>query len=241
MKTFFLLFLLPGALLGQQIYAPRIVMYEQRNEAGEYLIVPHTYVADLRVHNFDDRTQSVCAIGLWFLYVNYNFNENNLSGVEYVFGTGPLPNCTPLNLISLGGYVSSVRFAGSADDYRQDSFTLFQEDWFQGQEEYLTVDTPALRLAGNHKSIVVTGTSAFTIFDQVNYAGNSICLYPPGNYRPYLIENVLAEIGVPHGSIMSVRKGCVGTHTITPKEFKAQGSNFNFNATGNFTAAHFGF
>jgi len=228
-----ILFLLPPALLGQQ-YAPRLVMYGERNEGGEYLIVPHTYVADLRVHNFDDRTQSVCAIGLWFMYVNYNFNENNLSGVEYVFGPNSLPNCTPLNLISLGGYVSSVRFAGSAEDYRQDSFTLFQEDWFQGQEEYLTVDTPAIGMAENHKSIVITGSSAFTIFDQVNYAGNSICLYPPGNYRPYLIENVLDEIDVPYGSIRSVRKGCVSTNKIEPKDFKEQGSNFHFNATAHF-------
>jgi len=237
MKTLFsigILFLVPVALMAQQPYAPRLVMYAERNEGGEYLIVPHTYVPDLRVQNFDDRTLSVCAIGLWMMYVNYNYNENNLSGVEFVFGRGPLPTCTPFNLISLGGYVSSIRFVGSAEDYRSDSFTLFQEDWFQGQEEYLTVDTPSLGLAGNHKSIVITGMSAFTIFDQVNYAGNSICLYPPGNNEPYLIENVLDEIDVPYGAIRSIRKGCVSTNKLTPTEFNAQGSNFHFNATAHF-------
>jgi hypothetical protein len=139
-------------------------------------------------------------------YVNPNYNTNNPSGVEYVFGND---FCTNLN--TLAGYVSSVKFAGDSYDYKTSTFTLYESDYFQGEEEYTYTDLPNIGLAGFHKSIIITGNLAWTIFDQASYGGNSICLFPEPSpdVKPYLIPDI-ADIQIPYGSIRSVKKGCIG-------------------------------
>lgn len=191
---------------GQNQYASRATLYEGFNQQGNYLVIPQTYAPNLSLNGFDNLANSVCVTGMWIFYVNYLFNAQP-SGVEYVFG----PNNFCTNFATVGGYVSSARFAGSPNDYRSDSFTLYQYDYFQGEEEYTYADLPTLQLSGNHQSIIITGASAWTIFDQPNYQGNSICLFPEpsSDYKPYIISDT-SSISVPHGSIKSVRKGCVG-------------------------------
>jgi len=199
----------------------RAVLYEGRNSGGEYLIVPQSYVPNLAQYNFDNRVNSVCVTGTWVLYVNNDYNINNFAGVEFVFG----PNNYCTNLQTIGGYVSSVRFVGSANDYRSDTITIFEGDYFQGAEEYSFIDMPNLALAGNHKSIIITGTAAWTVYDSVNYGGNSICLYPPtsNDYRPYFISDVIS-VSIPHGTIRSVRKGCWGKASDNVADFARGGS-----------------
>ncbi|XP_021949096.1 uncharacterized protein LOC110846597 [Folsomia candida] len=209
-----LLLLSVQTIIGQQVQQ-RAILYESRNQLGEYIIIPQTYAPDLQQNNFDNRAQSVCVTGMWIFYVNSIYNTGDLSGVEYVFGSSNF--CT--NLVTVGGYVSSARFAGSPQDFRSDTFTLYAEDYFQGDEEYTFADLPNLNLAGNHKSIIITGASPWTVYDQPGYIGNSICLYPEpsSEYKPYLITDV-SQVQIPHGTIRSVRRGCVG---------KVQGSENN--------------
>lgn len=128
--------------------------------------------------------------------------------MEYVFGRDNY--C--VNLRTLAGRVSSIRYAGAPKDYRTDSLTLYQHDYFQGQEEYITSEVPNLTLVGNHQSIIITGNSPWTVFDRPNYQGNSICLkVPDTDYTPSFISDLQnVDPSIPHGSIRSVRKGCVG-------------------------------
>jgi hypothetical protein len=112
----------------------------------------------------------------------------------------------------VGGFVSSARFAGSPQDYRTPTFTIYEQDYYQGEEEYTYTDISNLNLNGRHKSIIITGTSSWTIYDQPNFAGNSLCLSPePSNtFAPLLIPDLdRFNTPVPHGSIQSVRKGCL--------------------------------
>jgi len=131
--------------------------------------------------------------------------------MEYVFG----PNNFCVNYNNIGGLVTSVRFAGSPRDYRADTFTLYQDDYFQSKEEYTITDLPVVDMIGNHKSIIITGASPWTVYDRTYYAGNAICLYPPEstNYQPALIVDTL-DVSIPHGSIQSVRKGCFGKKVV---------------------------
>jgi len=195
------------ATLGQVEVTPRVIMYEGRNQLGQYLAFPQTYVPDLRVHNFDNRVYSACVTGLWIFYVNPLYNTGALGGVEYMFGPANKPYCN--NFITVGGYISSVRFVGSPLDYTADTFTLFEEDYFQGSEEYAYADLASLSLAGNHKSIIITGRSPWTVFDQAQFGGRSMCLRPTPspNVEPHLISDI-SDVSIPFGSIRSIKKGC---------------------------------
>lgn len=127
--------------------------------------------------------------------------------MEYVFGRDNY--C--VNIRTIAGSISSVRYAGGPKDYREDSFTLYVEDYFQGDEEYTRTNLPNLNLAGNHKSIIITGNSDWTVYDQPSYKGNTVCLQvpEPGNSTPsFVYDTEKLEQFIPHGSIRSVTKGC---------------------------------
>lgn len=49
--------------LGQVQPQPRAVLYESRNQLGQFLVIPQTYAPDLSQNNFDNRAQSVCVTG----------------------------------------------------------------------------------------------------------------------------------------------------------------------------------
>jgi hypothetical protein len=68
-----------------------------------------------------------CIISRWLFYANQEYNTQAKAGVEYVWGLNNYCD----NLKSIGGYVSSVRFAGDPNDFRTSTFTLYEEDWFQ--------------------------------------------------------------------------------------------------------------
>jgi len=128
--------------------------------------------------------------------------------MEYVFG----PNQFCGNFRTVGRVVSSVRFAGSAQDYRSDTITLYEGTYFQGEEEYTFTDLPSLdRLGGNHASLILTGSTPWTVYDNTNYQGNSVCLYPPqsSDYTPYFLSDT-TSVSIPYGTIKSLRKGCWG-------------------------------
>ncbi len=102
-------------------------------------------------------------------------------------------------------------YAVAPKDYRDDSLTLYQFDYFQGQEEYTLTEIPNLNLIGNHQSIIITGNSDWTVYDRPQYQGNTVCLKvpEPGNSTPSFISDLQnVDPSIPHGSIRSVRKGC---------------------------------
>jgi len=206
-KLVLLLVVCLNVTLGQVEVTPRVIMYEGKNQVGQYLAFPQTYIPDLRIHNFDNRANSACVTGLWIFYVNPLFNSGALGGVEYMFGPANKPYCN--NFITVGGYISSTRFVGSPLDYTADTFTLYEEDYYQGNEEYAYADLPSLALAGSHKSIIITGRSPWTVYDQAQFEGRSMCLRPTSspNVEPYLISDT-NTISIPYGSIRSIRKGC---------------------------------
>lgn len=126
----------------------------------------------------------------------------------------------------MAGVISSVRYAGPPNDYRTDSLTIYQHDYFQGKEEFFSKDMGNLmQFYGNNQSVIVTGKSDWTVFDQPNYQGNGICLQVPDPYSfkftPSFIENFQKSTAdsINYGSIQSVLKGCQGQMNLTMSSF----------------------
>jgi len=205
----------------------RAVLYDQANGQGNYVVLPETYIDDLGKASFDNRARSVCVTGIWLFYQDISYNNAGGRAMEYVFGRDNY--C--VNFLTIGGTVSSARYAGSPKDYRTDSLTLYKYDYFQGQEEYILNQAANLNLIDNHQSIIITGNAHWTIFDQPSYRGNSVCLLvpDPGSSTPAFLSNLESIPGVaqriPHGSIRSVRKGCVNQFNNVTLQAFSDGKN----------------
>jgi len=199
----FLLALSQG-ILGQ--FAPKAVIYTGLNQTGNNKTISNQYIPDFSIFNLDDRGMSACITGQWMFYVNVDYNEGTPTLLEHHFGE---ELCFNLQIRTAG--LSSVRFAGPALDYTEDSLTLYKEVSFQGEEEYFVAEDPEIeRLLGTHKSIIITGKSSWTVFDGTDFGGNSVCITPRQNNMPRVIPDMSMDAEtnpIPYGAIRSVRKG----------------------------------
>lgn len=186
-------------------------LYSGKESTGEYICYSQTYVPHLQNNNFDNKANSFCATGIYLFYDYPNYNDGVNAQMEYVFG----PNNYCGDFKNLAGKASSVRFAGDPKNYRTDSLTLYHGSYFQGEEEYLLGNTPNLNIGSTASSFILTGSQPFTLYDQPNYLGNSVCIYPPksDNWTPALIWDT-NSVSVPNGTIRSVRKGCFGMRQV---------------------------
>merc|ERR1711942_615672 len=60
-----------------------------------------------------------------------------------------------------------------------DTLTVYEGEYFTGNEFYCTSDCGNLgNLDLDASSMIITGTSPWTVYDGQNYSGNAICVYP---------------------------------------------------------------
>lgn len=192
-----------------QSFNQKVTLYSGTDCKGSFLTFTEQYADDLRKNGWDDFAYSARLTGVWNFYdlINYNGNSNAL--MEYAFG----PNEFCINFNNLRARVTSLRFAGSPNDYRANTLTLYQGTYFQGTEEYIIASVNSIQVQ-KHSSLIITGQSPWTLFDQENLRGNAICVYPPdNNYTPALIFD-LDNINVPHDKIRSVARGCIGKKIV---------------------------
>lgn len=162
----------------------------------------------------------------WIFYQDPNFNPKGEHRVEPIFGRDKF--C--VNFHTISGTISSARYAGAPGDYRIDSLTIYEYENFQGREEYTFKHSANLELlAGSHKSIIITGNSNWTVFDEPNFQGNSVCLQVPeqNNFAPLIIRDIQKSSKlngyVKYGSIQSVRIGCeMEDDNVTMSSFRTE-------------------
>ena len=65
---------------------------------------------------------------------------------------------------NLNDKVTSAKFAGPVHDWKGDSVSLYQYDFFQGKELYTDVDSEAFQ-AFHPASGIISGRSYWTIFE----------------------------------------------------------------------------
>jgi len=208
-------------------FNPRALIFDRLGCSGAYVSIPtQAYTPDLATIGFDNRAHSVSLRGTWLFYDNKNFNINGNAAMEYIFEGAE----TCVDFHGLAGYVSSIKFVGKTEDYRQDTITFYETTYFQANEEYVEHDIPNLSLMGRISSLIVTGSSPWTIYDKTNFRGNAICLQPESSpyYEPAFVPDTInLEPTVPHGTIASVRKGCYTTKIAKIAVSTSKGTHFN--------------
>ncbi|KAK2725318.1 beta/gamma crystallin domain-containing protein 1-like [Artemia franciscana] len=176
--------------VNQQLF---LIDNNANNETIESTISISGYIQDLADLNFDKRASTACVVsGLWLLYSNRNFNTDSILGnaVHFVYGDNVCSGST-----FIVDEISSVRYAGSFVDWKANSMNLYGKDWYQGREQFLVGDAYTV-LLGNVRSLIVSGTSPWIVFDEESFAGNGVCIRPfaPEFGQPGMYPNIEAAI-----------------------------------------------
>lgn len=125
--------------------------------------------------------------------------------MEYTFGKQDY--CT--NLKGIAGKVSSARYAGHPKDYTIDSLTIYQHTYFQGTEEYAFNELSNLQnINGREQSVIITGTSSWSVYEKENFEGSSTCVKATGADKGH--PTFYGEIRqlISFDSIKSLKRGC---------------------------------
>jgi len=191
-----------------------IQLYSGEKQTGASITITE-YSHDLSVQGWDDLARSFCAVGVWILYDNPNYNLGHdffeswsEVSINSERGCHEIP-------ATHHGKLSSVRFAGTGD-LHDESATLYHGYFHMGGEDLIIRDMDELGdFERQASSMIVTGESQWTVYSEEYYSGISICLEPwnVGN-SIYVGSFEVYTIGMPNNVISSIKKGCHATKTI---------------------------
>jgi len=214
-SALFALFCILGAVSAQ--YQPTARLYSAKGCSGAFVNIPaNKYVPNLSSLGFDNRAYSVLLRGPWLFFDLENYNYASEGLMEYAFESSE--KC--VDFIDIGGFLTSIKYSGHNSDYRVDTITFYEFTYFQAAEELTHSDLPNLALVGRISSLIVTGSSAWTIYNKPNYQGSAVCLEiaPSPYYEPAFVpDTIFLDPSVPHGFVASVRKGCHTSKVLTLK------------------------
>lgn len=198
----------------------RLQCWDQTGQRGES-VVATDYMPYISYHNMDNRIESCCFNGIWVLYGDEQYNYQNTNSHNWwAYGDD---YCTDVPQQFMNE-ASSLRYTGHPEDYRRDSINMYFNDYFMGDEEFRYSDTPYLNYDNRAKSIIVTGTSWWTIYQNSNFGGYAACLAPGQSGSPafYFQSSDLQGLG---GDISSVALGCFAKDKIYPANVGARAAN----------------
>jgi len=180
--------------------SPKVVLYTNPSGGGRTFASVAKNYPNLAAVNFDDVAKSACVLGTWIFYGDTNY-ANFSHGVQVYFSKAN--GCITFDQLS--EKVSSIRFAGSEKDFRLDFIDLFAGVFFTGlhlrSNKNTVANITATGLPGT-ASIIVSGTSPWTLYSQENYTGIAKCVYPTTKFYKNTLEFGLANP-------QSLKKGCV--------------------------------
>ena len=199
--------------------------YDYANQGGDR-VRAIDYIPYLQEYNFDNRMSSVVVTGIWLMYADSKYNNDNIDAASYwIYGDNYATN-VPAGFDNMA---SSVRYTGAPDSWTANTLNLYKNEYFIGGEEYIQGDQPDLILNDQAKSIVVTGCTAWTLYSDTNHRGSCTCVYPsdtskcfPGFYSTEESVGSLAR------SVSSVRRGCDCSIKAFPENYLSK-TQQNFN------------
>ena len=197
---------------GVEAVKQHLQAYDYADQTGTSVWL-EDYEESLSNQNFNDRTTSYCLTGIWFLYSEEFYNHDGYGSMHWGYGDN---NCIELEDSSLNNRASSARFAGLSDDWKADHMSYYTEEWFMGWKEGLVTDSPFIQFTNGAKSLVVSGCTPWTLYEDRHYIGDCMCVYPsssactPGMYKDE------SSLGYMAGRVMSVRKGCYCNNKVYP-------------------------
>ncbi|CAG0923943.1 unnamed protein product [Notodromas monacha] len=174
----------------------------------------------------DNSVSSVLVTGLWAFYTDYTYGQlsenSSISGeVEWAWGDNHLHNFGTY----LDNNVSSARFIGPGQDMTADSLSMFSGSFFRGREYFLVASEDKLfGWSFALGSLVVTGNSAWTLYEEPGFKGSSGCVYPPGGGTPKMLAtpDVIGNV-IGMEQIGSAKIGC-HSRKILPQVQKSTAS-----------------
>lgn len=190
-----------------------LVCYDYTNQRGDSVRAVD-YIPSLYSYNFDNRLESCCFTGIWLLFAEINYNSASTGSANWwAYGDN---YCTDVPT-QFFNQASSLRYTGAPDDWKFNTLNLYFNDYFIGEEEFMYQDKPYLSYDNKARSVIVTGCQAWTLYQNSNYQGYSVCLYPgdsssctPGFY------STSQSLGTVMGQVSSARRGCYSQEKIFP-------------------------
>ena len=168
------LLLLP--LLPLAICTSSIVCYDYSGETGDQYRTSSA-VPQLWMNDFDNTIESCCFSGVWVLYVDDTYNYASSAGAWWGYGEGYCSNTPPV----FRNQASSLRPSGNPGDWTADSLTLYSQEFFGGEARVVVRDTEQLngiQFDNLAESVVLTGCTAWTLYQYDDFLGDSLCLLP---------------------------------------------------------------
>jgi len=203
--------------------AASITCFDQAGFQGDRLVADE-YLPSLGA--MDNRIGSCCFTGIWILYAEQVYNTFNPGSANW-FGYG---NNACFGAGAFNNEASSLRYTGAPDDMFHDTVNMYFNEYFNGDEEYSYVDKPQLNYDNQALSLIVTGCSFWTLYQDRYYQGNAVCVGPanqvscePGFYST---RSSLSGIA---GDISSLRRGCYSKRWLLPDNYNHMGRNNNNN------------
>jgi hypothetical protein len=187
--------------------------FDYPNQGGQRMTA-NDYVSDLKAYNMDNRISSCCFTGIWLLYADANYNNQNHGAANWwAYGDNYCTNVPA----QFDNQASSLRFTGAPDDMRYDTLNVYFNDYFIGDEEFAYNDKPKLNYDNRAKSVIVTGCNPWTLYQYDNYHGQAMCVYPSDTNKcnPGFYTNA-QSLGALAGQVSSVKRGCYSNTKVLP-------------------------
>ncbi|XP_042885675.1 uncharacterized protein LOC122261911 [Penaeus japonicus] len=193
-------------------------LYKDIDEHGEMLHVVD-YINMLDVYGFNDEVESTCLNGVWVFYEHDDYNADG-GTVYWIIG---INYCTTFDVPERNLF-SSIKYVGSPNNLNADTLTLYQGTYFTGMEFYAFEDVPNLQSFTNlASSVMVTGSSPWTLYSGEGYTGESVCLYPDTNSITVNDQKItlgahgqLSQYGFDN-NVRSFAKGCFSKDIVKAK------------------------
>jgi hypothetical protein len=222
-----------SAAVAAKATAQYLDCFDYNNQGGERFRAVD-YVPTLYTYNFDNRISSCCFTGIWLIYADDYYNENNVGAANWwAYGNNMCTNVPT----GFDNAASSLRFTGAPDGWEYDVLNLYFNDFFIGGEEFLYNDAAQLNYDDRARSVIVTGCSPWTLYQYNNYQGNRICVWPANTAACYPGFYTTAQsLGALAGQVSSARKGCFAKESRLPDNHMAEGRAVEGGASGFFPA-----
>nr|ADD38111.1 Beta-crystallin A1 [Lepeophtheirus salmonis] len=201
----------------------KITVYDQVNYYGNQQTF-YGYEDDLSSTRFDNKICSARLTGIWLFYEHTKYNSHKMGMSFFIYGD----SYREPDFKDFKNRASSLRNSGVGSSYKDKSINFYEREGFAGEEEYFSNDTPYFRKDNFGDSIIVTGCSPWTLYEEKYFAGDHICVYPSdeNNCLPGFFPN-LENLPQFDGKVSSVRVGCFSDRKISSPFLPA-------NATGSY-------
>jgi hypothetical protein len=143
-------------------------------------------LTSLAQFGYDNRISFVCITGIWLLYSNDFWNDKSPGENWWGYGDSYCDFLPP----EMDNQASSLRFVGGKDDWQyHNTIALFSLDFFNGIEQYYDQDVAQVGWDNVGLSLMVTGCSPWTIYEDADFKVFYNCFYILYFFKGIVSEN----------------------------------------------------